>query len=250
MHPARRPYFRNPAPLDIRMETRFTPTLLIAVTLSACCVLPSIPPEEAVRDGLNDRFLDEGLVVDDWIARFEVESREVALRRDAIVAALELDAGERVADVGAGTGLFLESFSKAVGERGRVFPVEISPRFVDHLRQRAQDESLGNVQVTHCSETDSGLQTEAVDAVFICDTYHHFTYPMTTLSSLHRAIRPGGRLYLVDFERIPGVSSDWLLGHVRADKATFRAEIEAAGFTFEEELSVGLEENYMLRFRR
>jgi hypothetical protein len=55
------------------MATRFTRTLLIAITLSACCILPSIPPEEAVREGLNDRFLDEGLVVDDWIARFEVE---------------------------------------------------------------------------------------------------------------------------------------------------------------------------------
>ncbi|MDP6495491.1 MAG: methyltransferase domain-containing protein [Dehalococcoidia bacterium] len=224
--------------------------LFAAVALPSCCALPAVHPEEAVRQGLNDRFLDEDLVVDDWVARFEVESREVALQRDAIVAALELSDGEHVADVGAGTGLFLEPFSKAVGEGGRLYPVEISPRFVDHLRQRAQDESLGNVRVTHCSETDSGLQAETVDAVFICDTYHHFTYPMTTLSSLHRAIRPGGRLYLVDFERIPGVSSDWLLGHVRADKATFRAEVEAAGFTFEEELSVGLKENYMLRFRR
>ncbi|MDE0913822.1 MAG: methyltransferase domain-containing protein [Planctomycetota bacterium] len=224
--------------------------LFTAIALSSCCALPTVPPEEAVRTGLNDRFLDESLVVDDWVARFEVESREVALQRDAIVAALELNDGENVADVGAGTGLFLKPFSRAVGAGGRVFPVEISPRFVDHLRQRSQDESLGNVQVTHCSETDSGLQAETVDAVFICDTYHHFTYPMTTLSSLHRAIRSGGRLYLVDFERIPGVSSEWLLGHVRADKATFRAEIEAAGFTFEEELEVGLEENYMLRFRR
>ena len=237
-------------PLIFDMRHLFANTLLIAITLSPSCTLVPIRPEEAVREGLNDRFLAEDLVVDDWIARFEVESREVALQRDAIVAALELKDGEHVADVGAGTGLFLEAFSKAVGAGGQVFPVEISPRFVAHLRQRALDESLGNVQVTHCSETDSGLPAEMVDAVFICDTYHHFTYPMTTLSSLHRAIRPGGRLVIVDFERIPGVSSDWLLGHVRADKATFRAEIEAAGFIFEEELNVGLKENYMLRFRR
>jgi hypothetical protein len=54
---------------------------------------------------------------------------------------------------------------------------------------------------------------------------------------------------VIDFERIPGTSSDWVLDHVRGDRATFRAEIEAAGFLFIRELDIaGLEENYALEF--
>ncbi len=222
-------------------------SLLITLLLTACATTPN---ELAVREGLNDRFLDEQLEVDDWIARFEVESREVALQRDEILAALELNAGSCVADVGAGTGLFLAPMSAAVGAEGCVLAVEISPGFVTHLRERAEREGLENVQVIHCDEKDSRIPAASVDAIFVCDTYHHFTYPLTTLATLYRGLRPGGSLFVVDFERIPGKSSDWLLGHVRADKQTFRREIESAGFTFAKELSVGLKENYMLRFTR
>jgi len=64
-------------------------------------------------------------------------------------------------------------------------------------------------------------------------------------------MRPGARLVVVDFERIPGVTREWLLDHVRADKQTFLEEIVAAGFEFLDEPDVeGLEENYVLRFRR
>ena len=95
------------------------------------------------------------------------------------------------------------------------------------------------------------LPEGSIDAAWICDTYHHFESPQATLASIKRALRPGGRLVLIDFERIPGVTRDWLLEHVRADKATFRSEVEAAGFEFVDEPEVeGLEENYVLRFRR
>ena len=85
----------------------------------------------------------------------------------------------------------------------------------------------------------------------MCDTYHHFEYPHSTLASLHQAIRPGGSLVVIDFERIPGESRDWVLEHVRAGKDVFTREIEAAGFELVEQVAIeGLKENYVLRFRR
>jgi predicted methyltransferase len=69
------------------------------------------------------------------------------------------------------------------------------------------------------------------------------------LASIRRALRPGGTLVMVDFERTPGVSPDWILKHVRAGKEQFRAEIEAAGFRFVEEVKL-MRENYFLRFAR
>ena len=71
------------------------------------------------------------------------------------------------------------------------------------------------------------------------------------LASIHRALVPGGVLVVIDFDKIPDVSSDFIMSHVRAGKEVFRGEIEAAGFTFVEEVEIsGLEENYFLRFKR
>ncbi|WP_039961755.1 methyltransferase domain-containing protein, partial [Rhodopirellula europaea] len=95
------------------------------------------------------------------------------------------------------------------------------------------------------------LPPESADLVFICDTYHHFESPQQSLASIYRALKPGGRLVLIDFERIPGVSREFLLGHVRAGKEVFQSEIVAAGFKFIDEIDVeAFEENYLLRFEK
>ena len=71
------------------------------------------------------------------------------------------------------------------------------------------------------------------------------------MASLHRALRSGGEVVMVDFERIPGVSREWVLDHVRCGKDEVIAEVEGDGFELVEELAVpGLAENYVLRFRR
>jgi ubiquinone/menaquinone biosynthesis C-methylase UbiE len=156
-----------------------------------------------------------------------------------------------VADIGAGTGLFLPAFDREVGPEGRVYAVDISPKFLEHLRERTQRENLARVAVVEGLEDSVELPAASVDLAFVCDTYHHFEYPQSTLDSLYTAIRPGGFLVILDFERIPGESSDWVLEHMRAGKKVFRREIESAGFQFEREVTVeGLKENYVLRFRR
>jgi ubiquinone/menaquinone biosynthesis C-methylase UbiE len=156
-----------------------------------------------------------------------------------------------VADIGAGTGLFLPDFDREVGSEGRVFAVEIAPKFLEHLRERTEREGLTRVEVVEGLEDSVELPAASVDLAFVCDTYHHFEYPQSTLASLYTAIRPGGSLVILDFERIPGESQDWVLGHMRAGKEVFRREIESAGFEFEREVTVeDLKENYVLRFRR
>lgn len=199
--------------------------------------------------GINDSFLDPDMNVEDFINRFEIESREVFACRNQILAALQIKPGMEVADVGSGTGLYIGALSKSVGGQGRVFAIDISPKFVKHLRQRAKTEQLENVEVVLCSDKDVNLKPNSVDRVFICDVYHHFEFPQSSLASIYRALRPGGKLILVDFDRIEGQSREWLLGHIRAPKAVFKQEIVDAGFEFEGEVDVdGFEENYLLRF--
>jgi len=206
---------------------------------------------ESVKPGINEQFLNPALQVDEWVERFETESREVFTAREEIIGALHLEEGMRVADVGAGTGLFTHLFSQQVGPRGWVFAVDISPRFAEHLAGMADRSRRQNITPVLCAEDSILLPPESVDLVFICDTYHHFEYPAGTLASIRRALRPGGRLAVIDFERIPGVSREWTLDHVRAGKETFRSEIEAAGFEIVRELELdGLEENYFLLFRK
>jgi SAM-dependent methyltransferase len=207
--------------------------------------------EGTVDPELNRRFRSADLDVGRWTRVFEGESREIAARRDDIVAALDLRPGERIADVGAGTGLFLGPLSRAVGAEGKVFAVDISPRFLEHMRGRAKRERLDNVTVVEGTDRSIELDPGSVDVVFVCDTYHHFEKPTDMLRSMREALRPGGRLVVIDFHRIPGKSADWILEHVRADQETFRAEIEDAGFRFEREIEVeGVRENYVLLFRR
>jgi predicted methyltransferase len=220
---------------------RFVPPL--AVALAICC--PALAQEKSVRPGINKPF--ENPDVKEYVGKFEVESREVYAKRQEIVRACGLKPGMAVADVGAGTGLFTRLFAREVGPDGKVYAVDIAPKFVKHVEKTCKEAGLKNVTGVVCTPTSAELPANSVDLVFICDTYHHFEFPQRTLASIHRALRPGGRLVLVDFHRILGKSSEWILFHVRAGQEVFVKEIEAAGFkqTGEEKF---LKENYLVRF--
>jgi len=213
--------------------------------------LEPAPREESVKPGINEPYLEPGLDADAWVQRFEVESREIYDARDEIVHAVGLRRGQAVADVGTGTGLFVESFARAVGPSGRVYALDIAPAFVEHVAERAGKAGLRQVEARLCGEDSIDLPAASIDVAFVCDVYHHFEFPNSSLASIHSALRPGGQLIVIDFERIPGVSRQWVLDHVRAGKAEFTAEIVGAGFELVEEVEIErFEESYFLRFRR
>lgn len=232
--------------------------LILAIAIASGCasrppspppVAPPAPAAASVKPGVNEEFLKPDLDVEQWTERFEREGREVYDHRHAIVEAVQLEAGMTVADVGAGSGLFTGLFAAEVGESGRVFAVDIAPRFVELIEERAREAGLRQVVGIVGDERSTRLPRESVDVAFICDTYHHFEFPAETLASIHQALRPNGQIVLIDFHRIPGRSSEWTLNHVRAGQEVFTAEIEAAGFRLEQELPL-LEQNYVLRFRK
>lgn len=207
--------------------------------------------EPSVKKGINDSFKAPELDVENFLSRFEVESREVFAARHEILKALELKPGMRVADIGAGTGLYTFLLSESVGYDGWVYAVDIAPGFLDHIRGIAAARKVGNISPVLCQEDAVGLPPESIDLAYVCDTYHHFEYPLSTTRTIHRALKPGGRFVVVDFERIPGESREWILDHVRAGKDESRAEIEQAGFEFVREIKVeGLAENYFIEFKK
>lgn len=206
--------------------------------------------ESGAKPTINEKFRDSGLKVEEWTQKFETESREIYHHREAILKAAGIKPGLAVADIGAGTGLFTIPFARAVGPEGVVFAVDIAPKFIDHIKTRAEKEGVGNIKPILCTDRSTELPEASVDVAFICDTYHHFEHPGATLASLHRALKPGGVLVLIDFVRIPGRSSDFVMGHVRAGQEVFEKEITTAGFEKVGEEKGLLQENYFVRFRK
>lgn len=233
---------------------------LVAALLIACraagpasqpasSLAPSAEREASVRPGINQPYFDDR-DIPKWEGRFETESREIYRERERIVADIGIRSGDVVADIGAGTGLFTVLFAKAVGPTGKVIAGDIIPEFLTHIEQRVRDEGLRNVETVLGKEDSAELPPGCADVIFICDTYHHFEYPQSMLRSIRRALRPGGRLVIIDFERIEGVSSDWVLGHVRAGKERVIEELRAGGFDLapSQPDASFLKENYLLVF--
>jgi predicted methyltransferase len=228
------------------MKSAFS-TFVASLVVCFPTLLSATAQEKSVRPGINKPFENPDLK--EFIQKFEGESREIAAHAREIVAACKLKPGMRVADVGAGTGLFTRKFAAAVGEKGKVFAVDIAPTFLRHIEKTCRESKLKNVEAVLCDQFSTKLPRNSVDLVFICDTYHHFEFPQRTLQSIHDALRPGGQVILIDFHRIKGKSSEWVMGHVRAGQEVFVREITAAGFKVVGEERI-LKENYFVRFEK
>jgi ubiquinone/menaquinone biosynthesis C-methylase UbiE len=204
--------------------------------------------DQSVRPGVNKQF--ENPKVEEFIGRFERDGRDPYDHRHEVVKAIGLKSGMVVADIGAGTGLFTRLFAPLVGPEGKVIAVDIADNFVRHIEERAKADGMKNIEGVICTADSVNLPPHSIDLAYICDVYHHFEFPYKTMRSIHRALKPGGAVVLIDFQRIEGVSSDFVLGHVRAGQEVFAQEIIDSGFRQVEDRKGLLKESYFLRFEK
>lgn len=214
----------------------------------ASAVPGAVAPERVDID-INDDYAEQQNPAR-WAGRFEREGREVFDQRDAILGALGLARDMAVADVGAGTGLFTLAMAERVGPKGTVYAVDVQAYFLDHIGQKARKAKLENVVLVRAEQGSAKLPAGSVDLVLMCDSYHHVEQPAAYLASLKAALRPGGRLVIIDYIAIEGTSEKWMLEHVRATPAEFRAEIESAGLRFVRAHEGVLVENFFYEFER
>lgn len=228
--------------------------LLTAAALGGCGGTGSRPASEpgAARPGepaeaRRDR-IPRQRSVERYVAMLEAPSRAEWQRPEELVAALELEPGMRVADVGTGSGYFLPLLDAAVGPEGRVVAEDIDPDLVAVVRERAEREGLDRVQPRLGAPDDPALEEGLYDRVLIVDVFHHVAQPVRFLSHVRRALAPGGRLYLVDFPPGPSVPTEISGTEHRIAREEVLASAREAGLELVEEPEL-LPYQYVLVFQ-
>jgi SAM-dependent methyltransferase len=138
-----------------------------------------------------------------YIQMLDRPSRDAMQKPDQIMATLSFRPGERVADVGAGSGYFTIPVAKAVGPEGTVWAVDIKPTMLEHIEARLAEEDLGNVELVLAEPDDPNLPPEAVDTILMVDTMHYVRDRSAYGARLAAALAPGGRLVIIDFRYEP-----------------------------------------------
>jgi ubiquinone/menaquinone biosynthesis C-methylase UbiE len=139
-----------------------------------------------------------------WLERPEREKEEHASK---LYPPLKIKAGDAVCDMGAGSGYHTMRLSDLVGDKGKVYAVDVQPEMLEILDKRLKDKKITNVELVKGTETDPKLPAKAIDLLLMVDVYHEFTHPYEMTEAMVKSLKPGGRLVFVEFrledEKVP-----------------------------------------------
>jgi FkbM family methyltransferase len=162
----------------------------------------------------------------DWLERDE---RDIEENTSLLLKNLDVKPGMVIADVGAGSGYHSALLSKMVGN-GKVFAVDVEPEMIAYLNKRIKQEKLSRIVPVLSTEQKLSITENTVDMVLLVDVYHEFSYPYEMALSMLSALKPGGKLVLVEFRsedpKVP-IKTIHKMSLVQAIK-----EFKAAGFKF------------------
>ena len=168
-----------------------------------------------------------------------------------LIRTMGLQPGMTVADVGTGIGYMLPFLSRRVAPGGRVIAEDIFDDFLASARQRAENQKLDNVTFVKGTETDPNLPEAAVDIILALDVYHHFDYPEKMLAAIHKSLKPGGKLVVVEYyKRQEAMAGGRALTHIRLDMPDVIKEIEANHFHLIAEKEHIPDSQYLLILRK
>jgi SAM-dependent methyltransferase len=161
----------------------------------------------------------------DWLDRREREAEE---NLEGALNAIDIKPGMTVAEVGAGTGYVALRMAKRVGPDGRVYANDLQPEMLDKLRQNAAKAGLANVQTVLGGETDPKLPAGRMDLIILVDVYHEFSQPQKMLQGIRAALKPDGRLVLLEYRKEdPNIP---IRPEHKMSVAEAKTEVEAEGF--------------------
>lgn len=199
--------------------------MLVAMgVLAACAKAPAhahAHAQDTTGYPLPDRPVSR-IVAPSWTAE---DTRDDAGEFARVAELLGLRAGQRVADIGAGSGYYVARLAPLLGPTGRVFATDVVPRYLASLRERVKRDRLDNVTVIDASAGDAALPRASVDVALMIHMYHEIEQPFALLASLVPAMTAGGRLAILDME--------FGTGQHGTPPPLLRCELAAAGWRFE-----------------
>lgn len=172
--------------------------ILLAVLVFSPAFLAAQNPNKALTAEEVHRLHQDSKA---YIASLEDPQRDAYQKPHDVIMALDLKEGEVVADIGAGSGYFALRFTHHVGDKGRVYAVDISPDMIVYMNHRIRDLQLKNIVTILAEPNDPLLMDASVDRFFICDTWHHIENQSQYLAAMKKMLKPGGQVILIDFQK-------------------------------------------------
>jgi SAM-dependent methyltransferase len=190
------------------------------ITISACLAffltLASIAANAQQTAPKQERETSKPYTGD--LSVFEYPGRDKKLQIDRVMDILGITPGKTVADIGAGSGWFSVRAARRVTQTGLVYAVDINPEAIRYVQERMGREGIGNVKTILSKPEDPLLPAQSIDAVLLLKTYHEVADPVALLKNLHKSLRPGARVGIIDRNgtaEVHGVNQDIVVREAR-----------------------------------
>ena len=222
-------------------------TRMLAALAAAALVLP-LAAQVATEANSQYRTAEGRKAV---AANLDSPDRDQRQKPAEVVRAMGLQPGMTVADVGTGVGYMLPFLSRGVGASGKVIGEDIFDDYLAAARRRVQQDKLVNVTFIKGSEKDPMLPAGTLDRVLVLDVYHHFDYPQSMLAGIYRALKPDGKLVIVEYyKNKTAMPNGRALTHIRLNKPDVIKEVEANHFHVVAQREQIPDEQYMLTLEK
>ena len=169
--------------------------LVLSVFFVACFALLSLAQQAQQRR-----------TAEEYIKVLETERRIEGLQITKVIETLKIQPGQRVGDLGTGSGLFSRPIAKKVGDKGIVYAIDVDPGLLKHVEKTAAEQKITNIKTVLAAEDDAKIP-EKVDLIIIIDTLHHIGNQGPYLKGLKKYLKRGGRVAIIGF------SNEWPAGH-------------------------------------
>ena len=221
------------------LQSPVSRALVLALLLAGIACSPSpaaAPPPQTTAPPSPPAHADRtpaGVFGEEHWQWLERPGREETEKPEVVIGAMSLKDGDVVAEIGAGTGFFSRRLARAVAPAGKIYANDIQPGMLDKLRELAGKEGIANIVPVLGTETDLKLPAGQMDWVLLVDVYHEFQKPEEMLAAIRKALKPSGRVALVEY-RLEGDSASHISLPHRMSVEQVLAEWEPAGFTLVE----------------
>jgi arsenite methyltransferase len=136
-----------------------------------------------------------------YIGALEDPKRDAYQKPHEVIHALNLKSGEVIADIGAGSGYFTFRLSHFVGDKGKVYAVDVSPDMILHINRRIREQKANNVVTVLADPDDPLLPDQSVNRFFICEVWNHIENQTKYLALMKKMLKPGGEVVMIDFHK-------------------------------------------------